>query len=118
MTREMDSPGTRIRATAAFALATLARVAAVALAIPATLALIQVTGRVLTGEFFLSDTWLTDIIIVYVQTALSAFNALSPRSFNELDPTIQGLLVFIPNLVLVLLGVWSVISLAKPIVKR
>jgi len=118
MTREMDSPGTRIRATAAFALATLARVAAVALAIPATLALIQVTGRVLTGEFFLSDTWLTDIIIVYVQTALSAFNALSPRSFNELDPTIQGLLIFLPNLALLFLGILSAIHLIRGTLKR
>jgi hypothetical protein len=118
MTRELDSPGTRIRATVAFALATLARVTAIALAIPATLALIQVTGRVVTGEFLLSDTWLTDIIIVYVRTALAVFNALSPRSFNELDPTIQGLLVFIPNLTLVLLGVWSLIYLVRTAFKR
>jgi len=118
MTREMDSPGTRTRAAAVYALATLARVAAVALAIPATLALIQVTGRVVTGEFLLSGTWLTDIIIVYVQTALNVFNALSPRSFNELDPTIQGLLVFIPNLVLLFLGILSAIHLIRGTLKR
>jgi hypothetical protein len=118
MTRELDSPGTRIRATAAFALATLARIAAITLAIPATLALIQVTGRVVTGEFFLSDTWLTDIIIVYVQTALRVFEAVSPRSFNELHPTIQGLLIFLPNLTLLFLGILSAIHVVRGALKR
>lgn len=118
MTREMDSPGTRIRGSAGFVLATLARTAAIALAIPATLALVQVTGRVLTGEFPLADTCLAEVIIVYVQTGLSMFESVSPKYFNELDPVIQGLLVFIPNLVFVLSGLWSLIHLAKIAFKR
>ncbi|GEM_PF-6479795 len=118
MTREMDSPGTRIRAAAVYALATSARIAAIMLAIPAALALVQVIGRVVTGEFFLSDTWLTDIIIVYVQTGLSVFEAISPRSFNELHPTIQGLLIFLPNLTLLFLGILSAIHVVRGALKR
>jgi hypothetical protein len=116
MTRELDSPGTRIRG-AGFILPTLARLAAIALAIPATLALIQVTGRVLTGEFPLAETWLGEIIVVYVQSVWIAFDSLSPRDFNELDPVIQGLLIFLPNLTLVFLGILSAIHLIRSLLK-
>jgi hypothetical protein len=116
MTSKMDSPGTRIRA--ADVLATLARIAAIVLAIPATLALVQVTGRILTGEFPLADTWAADIIIAYVQTGWTVFDSVSPKYFNELDPVIQGLLIFLPNLTLVLLGILSAIHLTRSAVKR
>lgn len=118
MTREMDSPGTRIRGWATFALATLARLAAIALAVPATLALIQVTGRVLTRDFPFADTWAGEIVIVYVQTGLNLFESVSPRYFNELDPPIQGLLIFLPNLTLVFLGILSAIHLIRSLLKR
>lgn len=110
----MDSPGTRIRTVAAYALATLARLASIALAIPATLAFFQSTVRVVTGDFPIPQgTWAFDLIYVYVRAAQHVFDNLSPKYFSELDPTIQGLLVVVPNLVLVVLGLWSAISLAK-----
>jgi hypothetical protein len=119
MTRELDSPGTRIRAAAAYALATLARLAAIALALPAGLALIQSIGRVITGEFVIPrGTWAFDLLYIYILVTQRMFESVSPRYFNELDPTIQGLLVFIPNLALVILGLWSLIHIVRPVVKR
>jgi hypothetical protein len=118
MTREMDSPGTRTTSEARLALATFARLTAVTLAIPASLALIQVTGRVLTGEFPLAQTWAGEIITVYVQTAWTAFDSFSPRDFNEIDPPIQGLLIFLPNLTLVFLGILSAIHVIRSVIKR
>jgi hypothetical protein len=118
LTRQLDSAGTRILTTAGVVLATFARLIAIALAVPAVLVLIQATGRVLTGEFPLSDTWLADIIIVYVQSGWTVFDSLSPRYFNELDPTIQGLLIFLPNLTLVFLGILSARHLIHSALKR
>jgi hypothetical protein len=119
MTREMDSPGTRIAAAAGFVLATLARLSVIALAVPAALALIQATGRALTGEFPIArGTWAFDVIYIYVRGTQRLFDELSPKYFSELDPAVQGILVFVPNLVLVLFGIWSLISLAKTALKR
>jgi hypothetical protein len=118
LTRKLYSAGTRIRGWAGFVLATLARIAAVTLAVPAALALIQVTGRILTGEFPLADTWLAGVIIVYVQTAWTTFDTVSPREFNELEPPIQGLLIFLPNLILLFLGILAAIHLIRSALKR
>jgi hypothetical protein len=118
MTSKMDSPGTRTGSEARLALATFARLTAVTLAIPAALTLIEVTGRILTGEFPLGPTWAGDIIITYVQTAWTVFEMFSPRQFNELDPPIQGLLIFLPNLTLVFLGILAAIHLVRSAVKR
>lgn len=118
MTSKMDSPGTRIPGTAARFLAVVARLAAIALAVPAALTLVQVTGRVLTGQFPLADTWAADIIIAYGQTAWTVFDRFSPRDFNELDPAIQGLLIFLPNLTLVFLGLLAATHIIRGSVKR
>jgi hypothetical protein len=119
MTRELDSSGTRILSAVGAPLATLARLSAIALAVPATLTLIQASGRALTGEFPIArGAWAFDLMYTYVSGAQHLFNEFSPRQFSDLAPTIQGLLVFIPNLVLVLLGIWSLIGLAKAAFKR
>jgi hypothetical protein len=119
MTSKMDSPGTRIRRLAVHLLATPLRLGLIILAIPAALALIQSTGRLLTGEFPIArGTWAFDIIYIYVRVTQRGFETLSPKHFSELAPPIQGLLVFMPNLVLVLLGLWSLIYLAKTALKH
>ena len=77
MTSKLDSPGTRIRAWISHVLATLARLGAIALAVPATLALIQSTGRLLTGEFPIArGTWAFDVIYIHVRGAHHVFDEL------------------------------------------
>ena len=80
-------------------LATLARLSAIALAVPATLALIQSTARLITGGFPIArGTWAFDLIYIYIRGTQRVFDSISPKHFSELDPAIQGFLVFVPNL--------------------
>jgi hypothetical protein len=119
MTRKMDSPGTRIRDRVANVLAVLGYLGVVALAATAALTLAQAFGRVLLGDFPIADgTWAFDVIYIYVRISHHVFDSLSPRQFSDLDPTIQGALIIVPNVAVILSGCWSLIRLAKWLLNR
>lgn len=119
MTREMDSPGTRIGGLIANMLAALGYFGATALAVPAALALIQAIGRAAFGDYPIADrTWAFDVIYIYVRISHHVFEDVSPIPFSDLAPVIQGVLIVVPNLALILLGAWSLLSLTKMALNR
>jgi hypothetical protein len=90
-------------------------VLAIALAIPSGMALAQASYKLWTDQYlFPYGSPPFEVMRAYVAFFLQNFEAISPKQFNELHPAIQFLLVFIPNLVAVLLGIWSLLRLLAP----